>query len=419
MADISSLTLTEKAVSMVRNPIQNADTLPSPALVFYKDGIEKNIDAAVRTAGSASRLRPHIKTHKNAEIVRMAMDRGIMKFKCATIAEAEMLAQTGVRDVVIAYPLVGRNAERLTELAEKFPDTRFSVLTDSLSSVRWLENCAEKQIRKQDRNSQYPLSIGIFFDIDVGQHRTGITRLEDAEAIGSYLSSCRFLYSAGLHCYDGHNRQQNFDERMAAARESIEIMESFRRLLESRGTALPEIIMGGTPTFPCYAAADDERFTLSPGTFFLFDFRYSALFPDLPFTPAAVIIAHVISRNTERKTFTIDLGSKGISTDQKDIRGIILNVEGCRPILQSEEHWVFSADSGNLPEIGKEIYVMPAHICTTVHHYGRAYIARKSRKSSSGSVFQDNKDSQHDSRDASYSWYTTWKIAARDRVLTV
>jgi len=420
MASDPLLTLSEKAKSIVGRPLLNAHTLPSPALVFYEEGIQQNIDAAVRTAGAASRLRPHIKTHKTAEIIEMAMRSGITKFKCSTIAEAELLARTGAPDVLIAYPLIGRNAERLAELAAVFTDTRFSVLADSAESVRWMNACAEKHWAKGSAAKTGHLPIGIFFDIDVGQHRTGFTRPEDAAAAGAYLSSCRHLHPAGLHCYDGHNRQQDLDERNAAVRGSINIMESFRSLLERSGIELPEIIMGGTPTFPCYAGADDE-FILSPGTFFLFDYRYSTLFPDLPFTPAAVIIAHVISRNAERNTFTIDLGSKGISTDQQDVRGVILNIEGAQPLFQSEEHWVFtlnsadgthtadpavSADGGKLPDIGDAVYVIPAHICTAVHLYERAYIAE------SVQAGNENRDIY------AGRWTKTWKIAARDRVIT-
>ena len=78
--------------------IENASDVVSPALVFFKDLIRGNIRRAVQIAGNPGRLRPHVKTHKTREIVRLEMEAGIMKHKCATLAEAEMLAGCGVRE---------------------------------------------------------------------------------------------------------------------------------------------------------------------------------------------------------------------------------------------------------------------------------------------------------------------------------
>ena len=81
----------------------------TPALLFYKELILKNLALAIQIAGSPARLRPHVKTHKTREIVALELGAGITKHKCATIAEAEMLASCGVTDVFIAYNMVGPN----------------------------------------------------------------------------------------------------------------------------------------------------------------------------------------------------------------------------------------------------------------------------------------------------------------------
>src|SRR5262245_56668688 len=98
------------------NPIyavQDTTGVFSPALLFYKDLIRRNIARTVDIAGNPDRVRPHVKTHKTSEIVRMEQEAGITKQKCATVAEAEMLAGCGVTDVLLAYPLVGPNGTRL------------------------------------------------------------------------------------------------------------------------------------------------------------------------------------------------------------------------------------------------------------------------------------------------------------------
>src|SRR5258708_33374193 len=75
--------------------VDNSGEIPSPALLLYPDRIRENIRRMIRVAGGTNRLRPHIKTHKLAEVVRMQLEEGITKYKCATITEAEMAAGPG------------------------------------------------------------------------------------------------------------------------------------------------------------------------------------------------------------------------------------------------------------------------------------------------------------------------------------
>src|SRR4051812_22447106 len=107
----------------MRSPYEIRDTseLLSPSLIIFREILRQNLDAMVAMAGSVDRLRPHVKTHKMPEIVRMVEGLGITRHKCATIAEAEMIARAGGRDVLIAYPLVGPNVRRLVELADQYP----------------------------------------------------------------------------------------------------------------------------------------------------------------------------------------------------------------------------------------------------------------------------------------------------------
>ena len=87
--------------------ITNINEIDSPALVIYKDRVIKNISTAISMVGDVNRLRPHVKTHKTKEAAQLMMDAGITKFKCATIAEAEMLAMINAPDVLLAYQPIG------------------------------------------------------------------------------------------------------------------------------------------------------------------------------------------------------------------------------------------------------------------------------------------------------------------------
>src|SRR2546425_12985936 len=123
--------------------VGNAADIPSPALLIYPDRVRENIRRMIAIAGGVERLRPHMKTHKLAEVIRMQMEKGITKFKCATIAEAEMVASCGAADVLLAYQPVGPNVQRVLQLVKSFPGTKFSVIVDDAEAVRALSAAAQ------------------------------------------------------------------------------------------------------------------------------------------------------------------------------------------------------------------------------------------------------------------------------------
>src|SRR5439155_11800224 len=122
--------------------VLNASEVPSPCLLIYSDRVRENIHRMIHIAGGVERLRPHMKTHKIAEVIRMQMEQGITKFKCATIAEAEMTAAAGADDVLLAYQPVGPNVHRLIRLVKSFPQTKFSVIADDAEAIRALSEAA-------------------------------------------------------------------------------------------------------------------------------------------------------------------------------------------------------------------------------------------------------------------------------------
>src|SRR5438876_9665188 len=92
--------------------VANLEQIPSPSLLVYRDRVEENIRRMIARAGGTGRLRPHVKTHKMAEVGRLHLLAGITRFKCATIAEAEMLGRCEAPDVLLAYQPVGPNMRR-------------------------------------------------------------------------------------------------------------------------------------------------------------------------------------------------------------------------------------------------------------------------------------------------------------------
>ena len=84
---------------------ENASSIATPCVLLFPDRIEENIRRMIVLAGGAARLRPHVKTHKIAEVIQFQLQHGIGRFKCATLSEVEMVAKAGGKDILLAYPI--------------------------------------------------------------------------------------------------------------------------------------------------------------------------------------------------------------------------------------------------------------------------------------------------------------------------
>jgi D-serine deaminase-like pyridoxal phosphate-dependent protein len=358
----------------------------SPGLVFYKDLIARNLANLVARVGNPERLRPHVKTHKTREIARMELEAGITKQKCATIAEAEMLAQCGVPDVLLSYPIVGPNCRRLAQLVRKFPASRFSTLFDHADGLAQLSQAFVEAGQ----------TIDVLLDVDVGQHRTGIAPGPAAQQLYEQMARTPGLRPGGLHVYDGHTHQHAVEERQAAVEAQLRPVLEMRQALERAGLPVPRLVLGGTPTFPIYARLDIAGAECSPGTCVLNDYNYGNWFPDLgEFVPAALVLTRVISRPTPRR-ITFDLGYKAVASDPPaGKRCFLLDFPEHETVLQNEEHLVVETSAAERYRPGDVAYAMPAHICPTCALHQFAYVAE------GGEIVG------------------RWEIAARDRMLTV
>lgn len=333
--------------------VAHADQLITPVLLYYKDYIVKNIEKAVAIAGDPKRLWPHVKTHKTRELISLLIEYGVTRFKCATIAEAEVVASCGPSDIILAYPLVGPNISRFLALQNAFPDVRFWSIGDDLEQLKRVGAAAVAAGTK----------VHFLADVNVGQNRTGVAT-DNLLSFYEAVVAIHGLEPDGFHCYDGHIHQPDYAERTQLAAEIIATVLSLKKQLLDKGYSCSNLVMGGTPTFPCYAKYPDVY--LAPGTVFLSDYIYSTSYREMDFIPAGIIMTRVISHPTPT-TFTLDLGYKGIAADPAGIRGVIVGMEDiAAPLAQSEEHWVFQIAPGHeneIPSVGSELFVMPSHIC--------------------------------------------------------
>jgi D-serine deaminase-like pyridoxal phosphate-dependent protein len=333
--------------------IANIDTLDSPALAIYPDRVRQNIDTLVNSIDDVTRLRPHVKTHKSAEVSRMMLDRGIKKFKCATIAEAEVLAGEGAPDVLLAYQPVGPKSNRLLKLSQKFPHTTFSCLIDNVDSARALSDCFGKAARE----------VQVFIDLNIGMNRTGIAPA-DALNLISTVATLPHIRIRGLHAYDGHLRDTDLAIRKrkcdAAFVPVMELKSAATSLLKQEIT----VVAGGTPSYSIHRTRAGVE--CSPGTFIYWDQGYADMLQEQKYRFAALVITRVVSL-PKPGLICLDLGHKAIASESSlDKRVTFLNGGALNPVGHSEEHMVFEVADDRVYAVGDVLYGVPFHICPTV-----------------------------------------------------
>jgi D-threonine aldolase len=364
--------------------LQNEQAIDTPTMLVYPERVRENLRMLSTFVPDPARLRPHVKTHKMAEVVQMMFDAGIGQFKCATVAEAEMLGQAAAPDVLLAYQPIGPKIGRLLEVVRQYPATHFACLVD--------DPIAAKAIAEAYGAAQQ--CIDVYLDLNVGMNRTGIKPDERALALWQVCEALDGIRPVGLHAYDGHHRQPDLATRKASCDEAFEPVTNLKKqILAASPQAQVEIVAGGTPTFPIHAQRPDV--VCSPGTFVFWDWGYGSILAEQPFLHAALLLSRVISV-IDQHTICTDLGHKSVAAENPlDRRVHWLNAPEAQPVGQSEEHLVLRVPDAGEFAVGTVLYGVPYHVCPTIALHDRVW------------VVHNQKVEAH------------WQVCCRDRYLTI
>lgn len=362
--------------------ISNAVEIPSPALIVYVDRARENIRRMVAMAGGPGRLRPHVKTHKMAALIELQLREGILKYKTATIAEAEMAARAGAPDVLLAMQPVGPNVTRLVKLIRAFSKTKFSTILDD----------AEMALQLSAAANAASVTIEVYLDVDLGMRRCGIAPGPAAVGLYQHIASLPGLRPVGLHAYDGHIHDPDPHVREALCDAAFEEVLKLSRELKKTGLNVETIVAGGTPTFPIHALRMGVE--CSPGTCVLNDFGYRNKFADLDFLLAAAILTRVVSKPGPDR-ICLDLGHKSIASENPHPRAEFPQLPDATPVIHSEEHLVLETSAAARLSVGHVLYAIPRHVCPTVALHSEAV-------SVVGGVAEER-----------------WPVTARNRILTL
>lgn len=368
-----------------RYRVADTRSIVTPALLVFREQLDANLEHMISIAGSAARLRPHCKTHKMPQVTKLELDRGITRHKCATLAEAEMLAEAGVVDSFLAYNIVGANIARCVAFLQKFPKSGLKVQADHPRPVAQLGEAM----------SAAGLTMEVLVDLDVGQHRTGVEPGPQAIELYRQIARTRGLQPGGLHVYDGHQNQTDPEERRTAVLQQWGHVAELRDQLRKEGLAVPRIICGGTGSFPVYATMTDPEIELSPGTCVFNDAGYTDRYRDLCFPPATALLTRVISRPAADR-ITLDLGYKAVASDPPAGKRLVFpDLPDAEQVLQNEEHLVLQTARAGEFQPGDELYAFPWHICPSTALHRQVFVIEKGRL------------------------VDRWEVTARDRWITV
>jgi D-serine deaminase-like pyridoxal phosphate-dependent protein len=324
----------------------------TPVAVVDEEIVERNLARMAKLAADHNvKLRPHAKTHKSAYMAQRQMAHGAVGLTCATFTEAEVFAEAGVEDLLIAHPPVGRpKLERLGALAKRVK--RLAVSLDDVGIAKSL-----------------PENVEVLWEVDPGQHRIGTRPGEPTvtavqELVGA-IGAGRFrgLITHGGHVYAATSQ----NERQLAADQETDGISTTADLLRRVGIEVRELSVGSTPTAGLALRGGISE--MRPGTYIYGDANQVALGSQRLEDCALAVVATVVSTPTADRA-VVDAGSKALSADLRvsglDGYGIVLARPDLTVARLSEEHAVLTAPQTRLA-IGNRLVILPAHACTTVN----------------------------------------------------
>jgi len=325
----------------------------TPVAVVDEEIVERNLARMAKLAADHNvKLRPHAKTHKSAYMAQRQMAHGAVGLTCATFTEAEVFADAGVEDLLIAHPPVGRpKLERLAVLAKRVK--RLAVSLDDVGIAQSL-----------------PTRVEVLWEVDPGQHRIGTApgepTLKAVQELVRTIGPERFrgLITHGGHVYGATNQT----ERQRAADQETESISTTADMVRKAGIEVRELSVGSTPT--AGLALRGGITEMRPGTYVYGDANQVVLGSQRLADCALAVVATVVSTPAADRA-VVDAGSKALSADLRvaglDGYGVVLGRHDLTVARFSEEHAVVTAAERTSLKIGDRVLILPSHACTVVN----------------------------------------------------
>jgi D-serine deaminase-like pyridoxal phosphate-dependent protein len=344
--------------SLVGQPLDAVDT---PQLLLDLDTLDANLDFLLKACKERGvGLRTHFKSLKCGGLARYLAGRGAPSFLCAKLNEAEVLADAGITDVLVANQVVGPiKLGRLANLARRVP---IMACVDDADNVAQMAQAAR----------QAGSTVGVLIEVDIGMARCGLPPGEAVLPLARRVVAEKGLKFRGLQGYDGHLQlMADVAERRARSLQATEQLVGTRRILEKHGIPVEIVTGGGTGTWE-FVSSVPGMSEIQPGSFLLMDCIYHGVRPE--FNCSLSVLTQVISKRDN--WYVLDAGSKAISKDFGT--PVVKGFPQEQLTRLSEEHANVTC-TGTLPAIGSRREVIPAHCCATMNLHRQCLAVRKGR----------------------------------------
>ena len=350
--------------------------LDTPSLLIDLDLVERNIaEMAAFFRGHGVGWRPHTKGQKVPEIAHMELEAGALGITCAKLGEAEVMAEAGIRDILIANQVVGRQkAERLAALLDR---ADVVVAVDSVANGEELSAAAHARGKR----------LRVIVEIDNGMQRAGVPPGEPTVDLARRLAALPGLRFCGLMAWEAHCVGRPMDERQQCCEEAVGKLVATARECRAAGLDAEIVSCGGTGTFRITAGIEGITEIQAGGGIFN-DVLYESWGIEHPF--ALTVMSTVTSRPTPRRIIT-DAGRKAMSVDIAMPRPI--DLDHVDTVRLSAEHGVVNLTEPNTSlAVGDRLEWIVGYGDTTVFLHDEVVATRGDRVE------------------------TTWPVLARGRI---
>lgn len=348
--------------------MQNVTT---PAFLVDRSVVQRNCSQMLEKARrSGVHFRPHVKTHKVAEVGKMQHGGAVGPITVSTLAEAEQFAAAGFDDITYGMPIAPEKLERAAAIASRI--RRFNILLDSEETLRAVESFRDS----------HDLVFDAFLKVDCGYHRAGIDP-DSAAGLGlaNRMITSTAIRFGGLLTHAGHSyHARNVDEIRAVGHEETAALTRLRNRIEGAAKLVRSI--GSTPTASVVSTFEDCD-EVRPGNYVFYD-AFQATIGSCALRDCAVsVLTTVVGSYPERGAMIVDAGALALSKDSGPDHiephfgyGVVCDEElrplPMRLVALSQEHGKIATSAVVSP--GTRLRIIPNHSCLTAAMFDRYHV---------------------------------------------
>lgn len=349
------------SIGLVGAPKTAPDT---PALLVDLDLLEENIARVADTCRAQGvGWRPHTKGQKTPEIIRKELAAGATGVTCAKLGEAEVLADAGIRDILIANQIVGpTKMQRLRDLCLRADPIVAIDSTAHVAELGTAVQCLERPLR-------------VVIEVDIGMHRAGVSPGEPAVSLARSAAAQRGLRFVGVMGWESHAVAiPDPAEKARVVAEAVALLTASADACRRAGFPVEIVSCGGTGTFPFCAQQPGVTEVQAGGAVFS-DMHYRTHY-HLDFPCALTLLATVTSRPTSTRVI-LDAGKKSMSSDAATPQPLEIAASAIR--LSAEHATIELSSPSEHPKTGDKLELIVGYSDTTVHLHEEIVAIRKGR----------------------------------------